>query len=61
MWNNEFLYSHEDCRDALKRLDNMGADVSEWEEGFIEDNLNTTHFSDKQKEVIEDMATKYKV
>ena len=52
------LPSNDECRRVLKELEDE-PELSEWEAGFVADNLARTHFTDAQKEVVARFKEKF--
>jgi hypothetical protein len=52
-------YDDEQLNDFLQALDESDVEVSGFEAKFIESNLDTYIFSDRQREVIQEMVGKY--
>lgn len=52
-------YTDRDRRDFLKKLDEADVNVTDFEAKFISSNLLTDQFSPKQREVINQMMTRY--
>lgn len=54
-------YSDEQLIEALEEIDQLGAEVSEWEAHFIDGILGArlTKLTEKQRAVIEKMITQY--
>ncbi len=54
------MLTDEDCMSIIKEIDESDRiNLTDWEEKFVESNLDEEYFSDKQKEVIENLEEKY--
>lgn len=55
------LLNNDECRRVIQVLNDETdpSDLSEWEYNFVTSNKDRTSFSDRQKEVITNLAEKY--